>query len=872
MKFKSYRIKLITTFLLISIIPIGFIFFLLNSELKEKIIDDGKKHTYQEIINKSDKLDLLIFNKEHILQSMKDSYSLLKENINNPEKIEDINKYLYNQSLNFNSILNFYIATEQGFNYNSRFMEVENDCRERSWYIEAKNNNKTVWSSYSYIDLLTGKKVITLSMPIKNENEELESVIALDIDFNEIHDMLNGIRSSDESTVYLINSEGKKLDFVGKDSITSFNSDNLKDIFINEYGNKTISIDKDYFLVYSTIDSNDWKIVSIIEEKYLVQSLTEVNIYIGVILLLTILVVIMLALIYSKQFSNPLKNLKVGAIELKNRNYDYRIIMNNQDEFDEVANSFNDMASDLKAYYEGIVNRSSELEEMNIELEASYEQLEAALLQLNDSEEKYRVLVENMNDLVWVVDNDFNVSFVNDALENLLEYEKKDIIGKNIKDIEYIWKNKEIVYKYIEKARKNEYKNLEVTLVDKNGNDKIFLTNTKRILEHDKLIGIQGLMRDVTESKMMERKLIRKNNELTTVNKISEKLNSNLNLEWLLNNVSKDLVKLLDISLCTIRTINDDKSLKLIAYSGQLSNGIIKHNADYECKIIKENFFCKNYINFKGLPQICKDCYSEEVTNLSRNLFTNLIPINYKNSLSGIITVLSMNELSDDELNILKSVANQTAMAIENIKLYENLKKSYLKIIEGLVAALDAKDSYTEGHSFRVSKYSLLIAQKLGLSIEECEEIEVAGILHDIGKIGISDAILTKPGKLTDEEYNIITKHPMIGSKILGKIVSSESILNGVRYHHKNYNLKGYPKDIELDELPLEASIIGVADAFDAMTSNRSYRNSLGFENAINEIIKYKGTQFEPKIVDIIVDLWNNEKDKILEIALSKRA
>lgn len=194
------------------------------------------------------------------------------------------------------------------------------------------------------------------------------------------------------------------------------------------------------------------------------------------------------------------------------------------------------------------------------------------------------------------------------------------------------------------------------------------------------------------------------------------------------------------------------------------------------------------------------------------------------------------------------------------------MKDNYLKTIETLAAAIEAKDEYTEGHSNRVAKYSLEIAKYMGMPKKFCEEIEVAGILHDVGKIGIKDGVLSKPERLTEREYEMIRRHPMIGSKILESVGFSETIMNAIKFHHKRFDLKGYPQEVYIDELPLEAAIIGVADAFDAMTSSRSYRSAISVEDAIDELIKNKGAQFNPYIVDIMVDIYRKNKSVIESI------
>ncbi len=181
-----------------------------------------------------------------------------------------------------------------------------------------------------------------------------------------------------------------------------------------------------------------------------------------------------------------------------------------------------------------------------------------------------------------------------------------------------------------------------------------------------------------------------------------------------------------------------------------------------------------------------------------------------------------------------------------------------------LASAIDAKDNYTHGHSRRVAEYSEMIAELYGKSDKECREIYIASLLHDVGKIGIPNHIINKEGKLTDEEYAIIKTHPSIGAKILEKIGQASYIAIGAHYHHERYDGKGYPEGLKGDDIPEIARIIAVADSYDAMTSKRSYRDSLPQDVVRNEIVKGRGTQFDPRFADIMLQLIDNDKDYTL--------
>ncbi len=204
---------------------------------------------------------------------------------------------------------------------------------------------------------------------------------------------------------------------------------------------------------------------------------------------------------------------------------------------------------------------------------------------------------------------------------------------------------------------------------------------------------------------------------------------------------------------------------------------------------------------------------------------------------------------SSEDISLLKTVANQLAVAAENSRLYERTRDLYLSSIRTLAATVDAKDPYTHGHSERVAAYSRSIADSLDLRREDVEAIELAGLLHDIGKIGIPDSVLQKPGRLDPDERTLIMEHAALGAKIISENPSLMPLAPLVRHHHEWYNGGGYPDGLEGREIPLGAAIISVADTFDTMTTDRPYRAAPGREKALAELQRCSGTQFHPDVV-----------------------
>lgn len=183
----------------------------------------------------------------------------------------------------------------------------------------------------------------------------------------------------------------------------------------------------------------------------------------------------------------------------------------------------------------------------------------------------------------------------------------------------------------------------------------------------------------------------------------------------------------------------------------------------------------------------------------------------------------------------------------------KELKQAYIETIIAFSEALEARDKYTAGHSHRVMEYSVAIGQRMKLTETGIEQLKIVALLHDIGKIGISDIILTKQSKLSEKEFAVLKTHPVIGVNILKSVKLLDRLVPAIYHHHERFDGKGYPHGIKGNKIPLFARIIAVADSFDAMTSNRPYRRALSIQIALSELERNKGTQFDPDIVDIFI-------------------
>ena len=337
----------------------------------------------------------------------------------------------------------------------------------------------------------------------------------------------------------------------------------------------------------------------------------------------------------------------------------------------------------------------------------------------------------------------------------------------------------------------------------------------------------------------------------------------------------------------------DETKYRIIAVDDEIgiidSLSVFLQRTDYEfvgitdpveaIETIKKEHFDLMLLDFMMTP-LHGDEVVEEIRKFNKELYILLLT-GHKDLAPPLETIKRLDiqgycEKSDkfDQLLLLiesgiKSIKQMYEIKRINEELAESnekLEQAYLDMVQTLRYTVEAKDAYTRGHSDRVSEYSVLIGEKIGLPEEQIKILRVGGLFHDIGKIGVPDRILLKTDKLTDDEYSEIKNHPSIGAHILGAATIFKDIIPIVKYHHERYDGRGYPCGLKGEDIPYVARIAAVADTFDAMTSKRSYRDALNLDIVKEEIERCKGTQFDSKIADVFLDILNNDYDKIKEI------
>jgi len=241
------------------------------------------------------------------------------------------------------------------------------------------------------------------------------------------------------------------------------------------------------------------------------------------------------------------------------------------------------------------------------------------------------------------------------------------------------------------------------------------------------------------------------------------------------------------------------------------------------------------------------------------------IPLKIRTNIFGVLNLITRNSairFKEKDLYFMNFIAEKASYLIENLALYENIFDNLFSTLYAFVETIEARDSYTKQHSTRVSHFAVATAKAFGCSQEDLDKLNVAGYLHDIGKIGIPDNILLKPGGLSDQEYEIIQTHPVIASNIIGHFDMWADEQKIIRHHHERFDGKGYPDCLKGQEIPVLSRILSVADVYDALTSDRSYRKRMPDEKVLKIIAENSGSQFDREVVDLFLDLHAQGKIK----------
>jgi len=339
---------------------------------------------------------------------------------------------------------------------------------------------------------------------------------------------------------------------------------------------------------------------------------------------------------------------------------------------------------------------------------------------------------------------------------------------------------------------------------------------------------------------------------------------STLELDKIMDHIIAILPRIIEIDASIVR-LADKRNSRLLSLEGSygLPHGVVKKIKYLRMGVGIEGSCVKNRSHLV-IKDISKNKRTKYVKELGKcKIHSALcVPIIFDNDVYGTVTVYSKkkDKFHENDRRLLTSFTNVVGIALKNAFLYQNLKETYLSTINSLILIMESRDPYMRGHSERVTYISIQIARQLNLSESDLGILRTAGRLHDIGKITISDKILSKADRLTPTEWAEIHLHPIRGVEIVMPLKFLDMGLSLIRNHHERYDGRGYPDGLRGDTIPVLARILSVADAFDAMTSARPYRDSFSFEKAVSEIKTNSGTQFDPAVTKAFVKIIDRIK------------
>ena len=344
---------------------------------------------------------------------------------------------------------------------------------------------------------------------------------------------------------------------------------------------------------------------------------------------------------------------------------------------------------------------------------------------------------------------------------------------------------------------------------------------------------------------------------IQVMNDIDRSILSSLRSTEMLETVTMMIGRLIGCDRTTVVLV--DKEKDGFIYSAGFGTDIVQKGAVIPFKntstteVVKSGRYqyAANLREIKGLLPLEERLLNEGFLSHIR------IPLVAKNEIVGVLNLGSKrpSAFTPEDLSTVEKLAYQIGVALENSRLITDLEELFIGTVKSLSSAIDAKSKWTAGHSERVTKFAIKIGKGIGFSEKELRDLELSGLLHDVGKIGTYESILDKAGKLTDEEYVIIKRHPGKGAEILLAIKQMKDIIPGVKYHHEFYNGKGYPDGLKGENIPLMARILCVADSVDAMGADRPYRKGRAMDEIIVELKKCSGMQFDPKFVDVFLNV-----------------
>ncbi|MBK7456071.1 MAG: PAS domain S-box protein [Anaerolineales bacterium] len=487
---------------------------------------------------------------------------------------------------------------------------------------------------------------------------------------------------------------------------------------------------------------------------------------------------------------------------------------------------------------------------------------------LEANEKKYHDLVNQSPDGIFIIESSGKILTVNKVMSKELVYSEEEFFSMNIWDI--------IPQQYLEQYRKRLTKILagesfeesaEYAVRGKDGKVHYVEVLSTPHYSGKNIIGFQGTARDITARKLAEEKIRRQFEHLTALSAIDRVITANFDLKLSLAEILTHVTVELDVDAADILILNSNSQiLEFGAERGFRTKNVkkaqVRLGESYagraalerqlvqipDLTVAQNNAFLKNFLTEENFV-----CYYG-------------VPLITKGQVKGVLEVFNRTVFEPDAewFDFFDTLAGQTAIAIENATLFQSLQRSnseltlaYDATIEGWSRALDLRDKETEWHTLRVTEMAVKLGRAFGLSDAELVQVRWGSLLHDIGKMGVSDSILHKPGPLTVEEQTEMKKHPTVAYEMLAPIRYLRLALDIPRYHHEKWDGSGYPDGLKGTQIPLFARIFTIVDVWDALSSDRPYRSAWPKEKVYEHIRALSGIHFDPQVVDVFMHVPN---------------
>ena len=491
-----------------------------------------------------------------------------------------------------------------------------------------------------------------------------------------------------------------------------------------------------------------------------------------------------------------------------------------------------------------------------------------AEMELLESEERYRDLVDNSQELICTHDLEGNILSVNPWAAKTLGYKPEVLLRKNI--VDFLTPDTQTGFQaYLDEIQKTGRAQGEMMVLTHSGEQLIWEYNNSLRTEGVKQPIVRGMAHDVTEKRKAEEKNKQQLARLIALREIDRFITSSFELNQTLDMLVGEVTRQLDVNAASVLLFDPGSNiLEYTAGVGFFGNSAkklrLEIGEDYAGKIVLDRKMVQ-------IPDISNaDPPFEQAFLIEEEKFVAYfgLPLIAKGQIKGVLEVFHRFHLDPDEewLSYLETLSGQAAIAIDNAQLFNNLQQTnteltlaYDATIEGWSYALDLRDKETEGHTQRVTEITYKLCEKFGMSESELTYVRWGALLHDIGKMGIPDSILLKPGKLSEDEWVIMKMHPTFARKMLERVNYLKSAIDIPYYHHEKWDGSGYPEGLKGEQIPLTARIFAVADVWDALTSDRPYRPAWSKKDALKYIESVAGAHLDPQVVEVFLEseeLW----------------